>query len=195
MEYSTIIKQATEQMDSLIRDLLDVTRVEAGQLNVEANAADIDDLLSYALLTLEPVAKAKQIALRLTTEAGLPLVEADRERIRQALSNLIGNSVKFSPAGSTVFLHAARVDGEVVVSVKDEGPGMTSDQLSHAFDRFWQSRRTDREGAGLGLAITRGIIEAHGGRIWAESRIGEGSTFHFTLPLADAEAPDAVADQ
>ena len=195
VEYSTIIKQATEQMDSLIRDLLDVTRVEAGQLNVEANAADIDDLLSYALLTLDPVAKAKQIALRLTTEAGLPLVEADRERIRQALSNLIGNSVKFSPAGSTVFLHAARVDGEVVVSVKDEGPGMTSDQLSHAFDRFWQSRRTDREGAGLGLAITRGIIEAHGGRIWAESRIGEGSTFHFTLPLADAEAPDAVADQ
>jgi len=192
VEYSTIIKQATEQMDSLIRDLLDVTRVEAGRLSIEANAADIEDLLSYALLTLDPVAKAKQIALRLTTEAALPLVEADRERIRQALSNLIGNSVKFSPAGSTVFLRASRVDGEVVISVKDEGPGMTSDQLSHAFDRFWQSRRTDREGAGLGLAITRGIIEAHGGRIWAESRIGEGSTFHFTLPLADAEAPDAV---
>ena len=194
VEYSTIIKQATEQMDSLIRDLLDVTRVEAGRLSIEANAADIEDLLSYALLTLDPVAKAKQIALRLTTEAALPLVEADRERIRQALSNLIGNSVKFSPAGSTVFLRASRVDGEVVISVKDEGPGMTSDQLSHAFDRFWQSRRTDREGAGLGLAITRGIIEAHGGRIWAESGIGEGSTFHFTLPLADAEAPDAVED-
>ena len=193
VEYSAVIRQASEQMDALIRDLLDVTRVEAGRLTVEPGAADIEDLLRDALLTLDPVAKAKQIALRLTTEQALPLVEADRERVRQALSNLIGNSVKFSPAGSTIFLNAARVDGEVVISVKDEGPGMTSEQLSHAFDRFWQSRRTDREGAGLGLAITRGIIEAHRGRIWAESRIGEGSSFHFTLPLSAQIAPKTGA--
>jgi PAS domain S-box-containing protein len=191
VEYSAIIRQASEQMDSLIRDLLDVTRVEAGRMNVEASATDLEDLLTDALLTLDPVARAKQIALRLTTEQSLPLVEADRERIRQALSNLIGNSVKFSPPGSTIVLRAARVDGEVVVSVKDQGPGMTSEQLSHAFDRFWQSRRTDREGAGLGLTITRGIIEAHGGRIWAESDTGKGSTFHFTLPLAAATTADA----
>jgi len=189
VEYSAIIRQASEQMDALIRDLLDVTRIEAGRLNVEAYATDIANLLSDALLTLDPVAKAKSIELALTTEELLPLVEADRERIRQALSNLIGNSVKFSPAGSTIRLTAARVDGEVVVSVSDRGPGMSADQLAHAFDRFWQSRRTDREGAGLGLTITRGIIEAHGGRIWAESEIGEGSTFHFTLPLA-ATSPD-----
>lgn len=195
VEYSSVIRQASEQMDSLIRDLLDVTRVEAGRLTVEPNAADIEDLLSDALLTLDPLARAKQIDLRLTTEQALPQVEADRERIRQALSNLIGNSVKFSPAGSTIFLSAVRVDGEVVISVKDQGPGMTSNQLSHAFDRFWQSRRTDREGAGLGLAITRGIIEAHGGRIWAESGIGAGSTFHFTLPLAGAAAPNVARDK
>jgi len=193
VEYSTVIRQASEQMDSLIRDLLDVTRVEAGRLSVEANPMDIEELLSDALLTLDPLAKAKQIDLRLATEEALPQVEADRERIRQALSNLIGNSVKFSPAGSTIFLNAARVDGEVVISVKDEGPGMTSDQLSHAFDRFWQSRRTDREGAGLGLAITRGIIEAHGGRIWAESSIGKGSTFSFTLRAQD-QKPSTIDD-
>jgi PAS domain S-box-containing protein len=191
VEYSTIIRQASEQMDSLIRDLLDVTRIEAGRLSVETYATDIANLLSDALLTLDPVAKAKSIELELTTDEPLPLVDADRERIRQALSNLIGNSVKFSPEGSTIRLRAARMDGEIVVSVSDQGPGMTADQLSHAFDRFWQSRRTDREGAGLGLAITRGIIEAHGGRIWAESAVGEGSTFHFSLPLASADLPNA----
>lgn len=184
VEYSAVILQASEQMDSLIRDLLDVTRIEAGRLKVEADATDISDLLDDALQTLTPVASAKSIGLRLDVDRSLPLVEADRERIRQALSNLIGNSVKFSPAGTTILLRADKLDGEVVVAVTDEGPGMTAEQLAHAFDRFWQSRRTDREGAGLGLAITQGIIEAHGGRIWAESRVGQGSTFHFTLPIA-----------
>ncbi|MEP6905911.1 MAG: GAF domain-containing sensor histidine kinase [Gemmatimonadales bacterium] len=193
VEYSTIIAQASEQMDSLIRDLLDVTRIEAGRLSVEASAADIGSLLTDALLTLAPVAREKSIELQIKSDELLPQVCADRERIRQALSNLIGNSVKFSPVGSTIELCAARVDGEVVVSVIDEGPGMTTDQLSHAFDRFWQSRRTDRGGAGLGLAITRGIIEAHGGRIWAESAVGSGSKFHFTLPLAASDAPGTGA--
>jgi PAS domain S-box-containing protein len=182
VEYSTIIRQASEQMDSLIRDLLDVTRIEAGRLKVEMVPTDVADLLTDVFGTLNPVATAKSIELRLSTEPALPRVLADRERIRQALSNLIGNSVKFSPPESQIDVRAERRDGEVVVSVSDRGPGMDEEQLSHAFDRFWQSRRTDRAGAGLGLAITRGIIEAHGGRIWAESTVGEGSTFHFTLP-------------
>ncbi len=185
IEYSTIIRQASEQMDSLIRDLLDVTRIEAGRLKVETIPTDVGELLEDALVTLSPVASAKSIQLQLSTDPGLPMVAADRERIRQALSNLIGNSVKFSPRGSVIDLHAERKDGEVVVSVSDRGPGMNDEQLSHAFDRFWQSRRTDREGAGLGLTITRGIIEAHGGRIWAESKEGFGSKFSFTLRTAE----------
>ena len=184
IEYSTIIRQASEQMDSLIRDLLDVTRIEAGRLRVETVPTDVKDLLDDALGTLSPVAGAKSIQLQLSTDPGLPMVAADRERIRQALSNLIGNSVKFSPRGSVIELRAQKKDGEIVVSVSDRGPGMNEEQLSHAFDRFWQSRRTDREGAGLGLAITRGIIEAHGGKIWAESAEGAGSKFSFTLRRA-----------
>jgi len=181
VEYSTIIGHAAEQMDSLIRDLLDVTRIEAGRLNVEPVPTDVTELLKDALSTLAPVATGKSISLEVFTESALPMVEADRERIRQALSNLIGNSVKFSPAGTSIEVRAEAKADEVVVSVTDRGRGMNEEQLSHAFDRFWQSRRTDREGAGLGLTITRGIVEAHGGRIWVESKEGEGSTFSFTL--------------
>ncbi len=187
VQYSTVIRQAAGQMDSLIRDLLDVTRVEAGKLGVEAIPTDVAELLDDVVGTLVPLAAAKSIKLRLAVDGSLPMVNADRERIRQALSNLIGNSVKFSPRGSVIELGAKEGGGVVIISVTDEGPGMTPDQLSHAFDRFWQSRRTDREGAGLGLAITRGIVEAHGGRIWAESTFGKGSTFYFTLPVVAAE--------
>jgi signal transduction histidine kinase len=188
VEYSTVIRQAADQMDSLIRDLLDVTRVEAGRLGVEPVPMDVVELLNDAARTLVPVAAAKSITLRLDIEQALPKVSADRERIRQALSNLIGNSVKFSPPDTVVDVSARREDDEVIISVRDQGPGMTTEQLSHAFDRFWQSRRTDREGAGLGLAITHGIIDAHGGRIWAESAIGQGTTFSFSLRVVDPES-------
>jgi PAS domain S-box-containing protein len=182
VEYSSIIRQAAEQMDSLIRDLLDMTRVEAGRLHVDQVPTEVAEFLDDALRTLVPVASAKGIELHLAVEKDLPQARIDRERIRQAISNLIGNSVKFSPRDTIIELAAKKSDGEVLISVKDHGPGMTADHVAHAFDRFWQSKRTDREGAGLGLAITRGIVDAHGGRIWVESAVGKGSTFYFTLP-------------
>jgi PAS domain S-box len=184
IEYATIIRQAAEQMDSLIRDLLDVTRVEAGRLSVDPHPVDTEELLSDALRTLAPVADAKGIKLKLSSMDDLPAVSADTDRIRQAISNLVGNAIKFSSAGSEVLVRATQSDEEVVFSVADKGRGMTPEELANAFDRFWQSSRTDRQGAGLGLAITKGIIEAHGGRIWATSVPGDGSTFHFTLSIA-----------
>ena len=184
VEYASVIRQAAEQMDGLIRDLLDVTRVEAGRLAVALQRENTEELLSDALRTLAPVTEQKSIKLRLTAPDDLPEVMADRERIGQAISNLVGNAVKFSPAGGEIVVRVAVLDTELVFSVSDRGQGMTPEQLSHAFDRFWQSSRTDRQGAGLGLAITKGIIEAHGGRIWAESSPGSGSTFYFTLPIA-----------
>lgn len=184
VEYAGVIRQAAEQMDSLIRDLLDVTRVEAGRLAVDAKPENTEELLSDTLRTLAPVASDKSLTLRLTAPDNLPDVIADSERFRQALSNLVGNAVKFSLPGGEIIVRVAILDGELLFSVSDRGQGMTPDQLSHAFDRFWQSSRTDRQGAGLGLAIAKGIIEAHGGRIWAESAPGAGSTFYFTLPVA-----------
>ena len=184
VEYATIIRQAAEQMDTLIRDLLDVKRVEAGRLMVDTHPENTEELLSDALRTLAPVAEEKSLKLRLTAPDEIPPVLADRERIAQALSNLVGNAVKFSPPGSEILVGVAVVDSEVLFSVSDRGQGMTPEQLSHAFDRFWQSSRTDRQGAGLGLAIAKGIVEAHRGRIWAESAPDAGSTFYFTLPVA-----------
>ena len=184
VDYASVIRQAAEQMDSLIRDLLDLTRVEAGRLAVSSHRENTEELLSDALRTLAPVAAEKSLTLRLTAPDDLPDVIADRERIAQALSNLIGNAVKFSPPGGEIVVRVAVLESEIVISVTDNGRGMTPEQLTHAFDRFWQSSRTDRQGAGLGLAITKGIVEAHGGRIWVESVPGSGSTFYFTLPIA-----------
>jgi signal transduction histidine kinase len=184
LEYATVMRQAALQMDSLIVDLLDVTRVEAGRLSVDAQPVNAEELLSDALRTLAPVAEGKGLKLKLTSPDDLPLVQADTERISQALSNLVGNAIKFSPAGGEIGIRVIVLDAEVMFSVTDSGRGMTPEQLAHAFDRFWQSSRTDRQGAGLGLAITKGIIDAHGGRIWAESAPGVGSTFYFTVPIA-----------
>jgi PAS domain S-box-containing protein len=186
--YASVIRQAAEQMDDLIQDLLDVTRVEAGRLAVNMKRENSEEILSDALRTLAPVAAEKKIALRLSAPEDLPDVLADSERFSQAISNLVGNAVKFSQPGGEITVRVAILDKEVLFSVSDRGQGMTAEQLTHAFDRFWQSSRTDRQGAGLGLAITKGIVDAHGGRIWAESAPGAGSTFYFTLPIASPAA-------
>jgi PAS domain S-box-containing protein len=179
-----LIAQAAEQMDALIRDLLDVNRLDAGKLGIAAEPVDPSALLSESLQTLRPLVDEKGIHLDVQIETGLPKVMADRERIQQTLSNLVGNAIKFSPRGSKIVVLARRDSGEVVISVLDSGKGIAPDQLPRVFDRYWQSSRTDRQGAGLGLAIAKGIVETHGGRIWIESKPGEGTRASFTLPAA-----------
>ena len=179
-----LICQAAEQMDTLIRDLLDVDRLDAGKLVVAALPVDPSVLLADSLQTLRPLVEQKGISLDLRLENDLPKVMADRERVQQALSNLIGNAIKFSPAGSKIVVVPRKEADEVVISVVDTGKGITAEQLPRVFDRYWQSSRTDRQGAGLGLAIAKGIVEAHGGRIWIESKPGEGTTASFSLPFA-----------
>jgi signal transduction histidine kinase len=179
-----LIAQAAEQMDALIRDLLDVNRLDAGKLTIAATPVDPSVLLTDSLQTLRPLVEAEGISLELQLETGLPPVAADRERIQQTLSNLVGNAIKFSRAGSTIVVLTRRHAEGVMISVLDQGKGIAAGDLPRVFDRYWQSGRTDRHGAGLGLAIAKGIVEAHGGRIWIESSLGEGTTAAFTLPLA-----------
>jgi len=179
-----LIAQAAEQMDALIRDLLDVNSLDAGKLKISAAPVDPSVLLTGSLQTLRPLVEEKGISLDLQLETSLPKVMADRERIQQTLSNLVGNAIKFSQAGSKIVVLTRRDQDGVIISVLDNGKGIAPEHMPRVFDRYWQSSRTDRQGAGLGLAIAKGIVEAHGGRIWIESRPGEGTTASFTLPSA-----------
>jgi signal transduction histidine kinase len=178
------IRDLTAQMDRLRQDLLDVTAIEAGRLAVEPGELAVGAVIAEAVESLAGGAAEKGVALAAAVEQGLPRVFADRERVLQVLANLAGNAVKFTPSGGRVEVSAAREGDEVRVAVRDTGPGIAAEDLPYVFDRFWQARSTRRAGAGLGLAIARGIVEAHGGRIGAESTVGEGSTFAFTLPVA-----------
>jgi signal transduction histidine kinase len=118
------------------------------------------------------------------------MVAADRHRVQQVLSNLVGNAFKFTPEGGTITVRAEPLERFVRFSVADTGPGIRAEDLSHIFERYWQSMRTATLGTGLGLTIARGIVEAHGGSIWVESTAGVGATFYFTLPMASAGAGD-----
>lgn len=178
------IRDLTAQMDRLRQDLLDVAAIEAGRLAVEPVELEVAAVVAEAVESLAGLAAEKGVALSAAVEEGLPRVFADRERVLQVLANLAGNAVKFTPSGGRVEVSAAREGDEVRVAVRDTGAGIAAEDLPYVFDRFWQARSTRRAGAGLGLAIARGIVEAHGGRIAAESTVGQGSTFAFTLPVA-----------
>jgi signal transduction histidine kinase len=177
---------AANQMDALIQDLLDSTRLEAGRLRLTPRWQPIEELISRTADTLAPIARAKAIDFSATVAGDLPEVYADSDRVVQVLSNLVGNAVKFTPQGGAVSIEAVADGKSVMVAVRDTGPGIPADDVPFVFDRFWQSRRTNRSGAGLGLAIARGIVLGHGGRIWIESTPGTGTVVRFTLPAKEA---------
>jgi len=177
------IRQSAEQMERLINDLLEVKRLEAGKVMLERRATAVEPLLRSVHQTFAPLAGQRGLELSWQAEEILPPVWADRQRIVQVLSNLIGNALKFTPQGGRVSLDAVAGTGEVIFRVTDTGQGIKREHLSHVFERFWQSRREGKQGLGLGLAICKGIVEAHGGRIWVESGDGRGTTFGFTLPV------------
>jgi signal transduction histidine kinase len=177
-----IIRSSVERMNRLIQDLLNVSRIEAGRMAVETYPEPAESLLQAALEEARPL--ASRIQLSTDIAEALPWVRVDRQRILQVFSNLLGNALKFTPPGGRVTL-GARAEGAVVrFWVSDTGPGIPPEAREHLFDRFWQMRHGDRRGAGLGLSIAKGLIEAHGGRIWVESEPDRGSTFSFVVPVA-----------
>jgi PAS domain S-box-containing protein len=189
------ILSSVDQMDHLIQDLLDITRIEAGRLRIDTEPLPLKPVLGEARALVERRAATQGLEVGSEVIGSLPPVLADRQRILQILSNLLGNAVKFTPAGGRITLRAETRGGEALVSVSDTGCGIRAEDLPHLFDRFWQARGPQRDGAGLGLAIAKGLVEAHGGTIWAESEVGVGSTFSFTLPLVSEEsAGDGTAD-
>jgi len=183
------VKRAGMRMNRLIQDLLEVSRVVGGRLSLAPQVEEARLLMTEASAMLRPLAQARGIAFHVRADDELPRLRMDAPRVMQVISNLVGNAVKFTPEGGSVTLGAAWDGRELHVSVADTGAGISPEQLPHVFGRFWQADDADQRGLGLGLAIARGIVEAHGGRIWVQSEPGEGSTFHFTLP---APRPGAV---
>jgi len=188
-EHLSAIQRAAERASKLVHDLLDVARLDAGHFQLELGTEDPGALVREAADLLRPLLAERRLACEAQIEEQIPRVHCDRERVLQVLSNLMGNCLKFAPEGSRLTLMAWQEDGEVRCCVCDEGPGIAAEDLPRVFDRYFQGPHgPTANGAGLGLSIARGIVEAHGGRIWVESTPGKGSRFTFTLPLS-ADAP------
>lgn len=179
-----VIQRSATRANRLIQDLLDVAKIQAGGLAVDPVAVEVQSLVNEVMESATPLAGAKQIRVSGETRSDLPHVASDRERILQVFTNLIGNAIKFTPRGGEIRILASHDSGEVRFTVADSGPGIPAEHLDHVFDRYWQAKSTAKLGTGLGLSIAKGIVEAHGGRIWVESPPGSGAQFNFTLPLA-----------
>lgn len=187
-EQLELIGISATRMSRLIADLLDATRLEGGKrLPIEPARVEVSELLHEAHELFRAQAAACAITLDIEEQSYAPAVHADRDRVMQVLSNLIGNAMKFTPAQGIIRCSAKQQNEEVVFLVADSGSGIPSEHLEHIFKPYWQAKRAERLGAGLGLAITKGIVESHGGRIWVESESGKGTRFFFTLP-AESEA-------
>lgn len=182
VKYYGIIRRATDRMKHLIQDLLDVASIEAGRLSLEMAPTEIQPLLEEVRESFTAEVNAKLQRLEFDLPPALPTLSIDRARMLQLFANLIGNAIKFTPEGGRIVLRAAMDTDKLYFSVADSGVGIAADELTHVFDRFWQSRRARRGGAGLGLAISKGIVEAHGGTISVTSVAGEGAVFAIALP-------------
>ncbi|HSH13316.1 MAG TPA: ATP-binding protein, partial [Desulfurivibrionaceae bacterium] len=183
----TIIGQESDRLINLVNSLLDLAKMEAGMLVYHRRRTDLPTLVRDALQGLQPLAESRGLRL-IDNIADLPLVKVDQERIMQVVRNLVGNAIKFTPEQGSITLSASVRDGMVEVAVQDTGIGIPEGDLERIFLKFRQvlpGRGDKIKGTGLGLATVKQIILAHGGAVWATSQEGKGSTFYFTLPLAD----------
>ncbi|RRW56084.1 MULTISPECIES: ATP-binding protein [Pseudomonas] len=175
------MQQATARMNTLLEDLLDTSKIDAGRYSITPQALEVGHIFEEAQALLSPLAHDKDISISFQADPDLR-IHADPERLFQVLSNLVGNAIKFTPRMGTVGVHAKSVGDEIVFIVRDSGEGIPKEHLPHVFDRYWTIKEGNPTGTGLGLYITQGIVEAHGGQIVAESEPGQGSEFRFTVP-------------
>jgi two-component system, chemotaxis family, sensor kinase Cph1 len=177
-----VIERAARRMNNMIRDLHDVARIEGGRFRVSCSCQDVRAMATEVFESFRAQAEEKSLTLECRVASDLPKVNADRDRIVQALSNYFHNAIKFTPDDGSITLTAARTaEGGVRFTVTDTGPGIPSSEAPHVFERFWQAKRTAHMGSGLGLAIVKGIAVAHRGRVGVDTS-PDGSSFWLELP-------------
>jgi PAS domain S-box-containing protein len=195
-ELLTVASTSCERLVRIVNDMLDLSKIEAGRLDLRLAPLSVETLVHQAMDAIRPIADQAGVTLDVAITDVLPAVRADADRLTQALVNLLSNAMKFAPRGSTVQMGAEAWHGDVVISISDQGPGIAPDQLPRLFQKFRQldsagTRRTG--GTGLGLVITKALIEQHGGTIAVDSVVGRGTTFIVTLPTRDVDAPERQA--
>jgi signal transduction histidine kinase/FixJ family two-component response regulator len=188
------ILRGAQRADRLIGDLLQIDAIEGGRFAIEKTRIDASDVIFAALESQQSLAASASVIIATDLSPALPAIEGDEGRLLEVLENLIDNAVKFTKPGGSVTVGATCRDRDLLLWVKDSGSGISPEHLPHLFDRFWQAQKTDRRGTGLGLTICKAIVEAHRGRIWAESSIGAGTTMYFSLPTASAEEASEASE-
>jgi signal transduction histidine kinase len=178
------IKRAADRMQRLIEDLLDFASIETGRLAIVCELHDPGGIIDETLASFEVTAQENHLLLTAEVEANLSQISCDRDRILQVLSNLVGNALKVTAAGGHITLRVEARENQILFSVADDGPGIGEEDLKHLFERYWRSDDVQYKGTGLGLAIASGIVVAHGGQIWVQSRLGQGATFYFFVPTS-----------
>jgi signal transduction histidine kinase len=182
--YAERIQRLSARMTRLVGDLVDVVSIEAGKLSLLRSRYDLNLLLRDSQDAFKPAAAAEGIELTCTSTEDPGVVDLDHERIFQVLTNLVGNALKFTRRGGRITIEVGRREDVLCFSVADTGSGVPPELLEKIFDRYFQSEQGDRRGLGLGLFISKSIVQAHGGKIWATSTPGQGTTICFTVPAA-----------
>jgi signal transduction histidine kinase len=190
-DYLSDIRGSGAHQLSLINDLLDLSKVEAGRLALDVADVSVADTIATGVTLVRERAATEGVALDAIVALDLPLIRADARKLKQVVVNLLTNAVKFTPAGGRVTASAGRRDGEILFSVTDTGVGIAPGDQARIFEEFEQTQhgKAAEEGTGLGLALSKKLIELHGGHIWVESELGRGSTFSFTIPIVRAASP------
>jgi len=178
------IQRAAERMLRLIEDLLDFASIEEGRLDIRRLPQDPGSMVHETATSFESVAPEKRLKVTAIVEPDLPKVSCDRDRLLQVLANLVGNATKATAVGGHISVRVERRGPDLVFAVADDGHGIGTEDMKHLFEPYWRSGQAQYKGTGLGLAIARGVVSAHGGRIWAESQVGKGATIYFSLPAA-----------
>jgi PAS domain S-box-containing protein len=186
-EFLMTIQRQALMLSDMVNNLLDLSKFEAGQPDFQKVPLVLSDVIHQTMLKLQGFAHHQEVELVMEAAEGLPIIQGDLQRLEQVFTNLVGNAIKFSGAGQKICIRAVVDQDTILVQVKDKGIGIPAEDLERIFSRYYQVHNRGRQtarGSGLGLYIAKKIIEGHGGRIWAESEVGQGSTFSFTLPLA-----------